>query len=516
MADPVMAETKAPGTTAWPAVAYLVLVGVILGFAILVRTAGAAMVMPELRRDADVTAYDRHGVELGRFHLESNVLPVTLEQMSPILVDAILIALDHDYLETEKTDTWPLIVSALDGSFLSLTPSITQLYVRLHNGVPKTRMDALREVSSVIYLERVQQKEATFEEYLSQVPLGRNTYGVEAASLAWYGRTSDKLEISQAAHLASLISNGVLPRTDKAHRGDVLLALNKEGLITDDELLTQRQVSLADLLNPIEAASPKNQMVSGIGLRVPLQKIYRNMLDIYGRDALLRGDIEAISTIDFDLQTRVADVVGDAMSKTEIQEAVVVVLDDRNQIRAAYGSEDRLFDRDLAQGRTIVDLFGLEVPSELFSWPNEITVFQLGEYHSVFTHGGRRYETTILLETRARSGETIDRFSHDSSRVIDAETALRVTQQLDDFLFVNQTFGLADNEIPVKGKLGIDSKRRMAWFAGASSRFTVSLWVTAQFDSTNSEKQSEANRVFVEREAQRLIRKIFGEAHKEM
>lgn len=516
MADPVMAETKAAGTPVWPAVFYLVLVGLILGFTILVRTAGATVVALELKRDADAIVYDRHGVELGRFHLEPNMLPVTLEQMSPILVDAILIALDSDYLDPEKTETWPLLVSALDGSFSSVTPSITQLYVRLQNGVPRTRMDALREVSSVIRLERAQPKEATFEEYLSRVPLGRNSYGVEAASLAWYGRRSSKLTISQAAHLASLISNGAAAGTDEADRDDVLLALNKAGLITDGELAAQQQVTLAGLLNPIEAASPKNQMVSGIGLRVPLQKIYRNLLDSYGRDAVLRGDIEAISTIDFDLQTRVAGVVRDAMSKTAIQEAAVVVFDDRNQIRAAYGSEDRLFDRDLAQDRTASDLFGVELRSELFSWPDEITVVQLGEYHSVFARNGRRYETAILLETRDRSGETVDRFSHDFSELVDTTTALRLTQQLDDFLFTNQTAGLTDGEIPVKGKLGIDSEQRMAWFGGASSRFTVSLWITAQFDSTSSEKENNANNLFLEREAQWLTRKIFGEAHKEM
>ncbi len=68
----------------------------------------------------------------------------------------------------------------------------------------------------------------------------------------------------------------------------------------------------------------------------------------------------------------------------------------------------------------------------------------------------------------------------------------------------------------MKGKLGIDSEQRMAWFGGASSRFTVSLWITAQFDSTSSEKENNANNLFLEREAQWLTRKIFGEAHKEM
>ena len=55
-----------------------------------------------MKPDVDTVVFDRFGVEMGRFHLESNRIPVTLEQMSPILIDAILVAVDPNYLNTEK------------------------------------------------------------------------------------------------------------------------------------------------------------------------------------------------------------------------------------------------------------------------------------------------------------------------------------------------------------------------------------------------------------------------------
>ena len=204
MTDLVTPEIEEPNNPIWPVALYVALIGAILGFGILIRTAGAEPIQQRINPDVDTVVLDRFSVEMGRFHLESNRIPVTLEQMSPILIDAILVAVDPNYLDTKKTPTWPLAVAALKGNYIAAKPSVTQLYVRLHHGVPNTRIAALREISSVVYLERTYPKEAILEEYFSAIPLGRGSYGVEAASLAWYGRKSGEVEIAQAAHLASL------------------------------------------------------------------------------------------------------------------------------------------------------------------------------------------------------------------------------------------------------------------------------------------------------------------------
>ena len=507
MTDPVVPDIEKPNNPIWPAALYVVLVGVIFGFGILMRTLGAEPVQRYVKPDSDTLVFDRFGVEMGRFHLEPNRIPVTLEQMSPILVDAILVALDPLYLNTEKTATWPLVVSALNGNFLSATPSVTQLYVRLHHGVPNTRLAALREISSVVYLERTYPKEAIFEEYLSAIPLGRSSYGVEAASLAWYGRKSGELEIAQAAHLASLAAS-------TSDRNEILDTLRASGSITNDELARQRQISLPDLVKPAGDSNPQHQMASGIGLKTPLERIYLSLIERYGQDAVVQGSLETRSTIDLALQTRIAEIVQEFEVGTEVQDVTLVVLDDRNQLRAAYASQESLFERDLSDTRTVDQLMGQPIERSLFGLLDEISVLRLGELHSILGRNGRSYDTEVLLETRDQLGQTIDLFGHHIRLKLNDESVSRMNDQLSNFSFRGPHLAATNNEIEVKGNLGVDSQHQIAWFGGTSSRFTVSLWFTSQIDSLDGIKQEPQSSSSLRREAERLARWIFSAAHK--
>ena len=73
-------------------------------------------------------------------------------------------------------------------------------------------------------------------------PTGRGSYGVEAASLAWYGRKSGEVEIAQAAHLASLAAG-------TSDRNEILENLRASGSITSDELAAQRKYPFPNLSN---------------------------------------------------------------------------------------------------------------------------------------------------------------------------------------------------------------------------------------------------------------------------
>ena len=102
--------------SAWPLGLYVATIVLILGCGILVKTIGESTAMSDPRSDDDTVIYDRRGVELGRFHSEINMVPVTLENMAPILVDAVLTALDPDYLKFDKVQIWELVSPIFNGN----------------------------------------------------------------------------------------------------------------------------------------------------------------------------------------------------------------------------------------------------------------------------------------------------------------------------------------------------------------------------------------------------------------
>ena len=507
MTDLVTPEIEEPNNPIWPVALYVALIGAILGFGILIRTAGAEPIQQRINPDVDTVVLDRFSVEMGRFHLESNRIPVTLEQMSPILIDAILVAVDPNYLDTKKTPTWPLAVAALKGNYIAAKPSVTQLYVRLHHGVPNTRIAALREISSVVYLERTYPKEAILEEYFSAIPLGRGSYGVEAASLAWYGRKSGEVEIAQAAHLASLAAG-------TSDRNEILENLRASGSITSGELAAQRKISVSEFVKPFVDSSPQHQMASDVGLKTPLQQIYVALVERYGQDAVTQGRVETKSTIDLGLQTQIAEIVQEFEADTKVQDIAVVVLDDRNQLRAAYASQQSLFERNLSDIRTVDQLMGQPIEFDLVALSDEITVLRLGELHSILGRNGRSYATELILETRDQLGQTIDRFSHHILMELDDEQASRMNDQLNDFRFRGPQLVETNNEIVVKGYLGLDPQHQIAWFGGASARFTVSFWFTTQTGSLDGTEEPQSSSS-LRRESERLARRIFNASHKQ-
>ena len=197
MSGPVIEEPGSSPRSTWPILLYLLLVTLIFSCGMLVRTVGASTDLSNLSSDNNAVVYDRHGLQLGLFHPETNMVPVPLETMAPILIDAVLVSLDPDYLATNRIGAWPLVQPIITGNFANDPASITQLFLRLEDRTPNSRRTALQEASKVIHLERTYPREALLEQYLSRVPLGRNAFGVEAASISWFGVSSRDLEIDR-------------------------------------------------------------------------------------------------------------------------------------------------------------------------------------------------------------------------------------------------------------------------------------------------------------------------------
>ncbi len=513
MSDPSLGKQGESSKPAWPAALYLAAAVLVLGCGVLVRTIGESTVISNLRSDTDTLVYDRHGVELGRFHSEINMVPVTLEDIAPILIDAVLVPLDPDYLDIDKAEIWPLVAPILDGDFLDRPASVTQLYLRLEDGTPSSRREAFREASKVIGLERSYPREALLEQYLSRVPLGRGAFGVEAAAMSWYGLSAKDLGIGQAAHLASRIVTSGLPLSSERSSNTILTQLYEAGLITNSELISQRQILLEGVLIPERTENPIKPFVADAGLMPVLEEIYQRLVDQYGQQALVTGDVVVISTIDLDLQKRIARIADEAKLTPQVQRVVVIVLDDRNQLRAAYGTDGRSVE-DIRVGPLQLVAWVPEVMDlETSNLAGDVSVLQLAELHSLIARNGSKYKTEALLEISNGSGQIIDRLSHQVLEIFDSQLTFELSEGLDDLLTIDENIGIAEGQVRVRGKQGADAERGVVWYGGTSARFTVALQMSYLPGESMVNEEIGAPHSRNGRETVRIAGNIFSELH---
>jgi penicillin-binding protein 1C len=168
---------------------------------------------PPLRQalPSSVAVYDAQG-RLLRLTLASDEryrVWTPLEQMSPALVDAVLLHEDQWFRWHPGINPYGLLRGAWvtyvrhgdpqGGS--TLTMQLARLLWRLNTRTP---MGKLRQIGRALQLEAFYSKHDLLEAYLNFAPYGRNIEGVGAASLAYFDKPPARLNLPEALTLAVL------------------------------------------------------------------------------------------------------------------------------------------------------------------------------------------------------------------------------------------------------------------------------------------------------------------------
>src|SRR3954468_2478877 len=140
----------------------------------------------------------------------ANRLKVTLDEVSPYFVDALLAREDTRFYQHSGID-WRGIMRALvrdllSGSAKEGASSLTQQLAR--NSLPlggRTINRKILEAMVALRIEREFSKQQILELYMNRIYFGSGCYGIETASLGYFGKNASKLNLSEAATLAGLI-----------------------------------------------------------------------------------------------------------------------------------------------------------------------------------------------------------------------------------------------------------------------------------------------------------------------
>jgi len=165
---------------------------------------------------------DKSGKEFGRFYSE-NRIDVTLDKMSPAVIDALLATEDNRFYEHNGVDSVglarALVSNVTGGGGRQGASTITQQLVQnilISNArdeieeqvaVGNKLPDKMREMKYAMALEKEFTKDEILEMYLNAVYFGNGAYGIEAASRIYFGASASKLNVGQASLLIGMLKN---------------------------------------------------------------------------------------------------------------------------------------------------------------------------------------------------------------------------------------------------------------------------------------------------------------------
>ena len=204
----------------------------------------------------------------------------------------------------------------------------------------KTPIRKAKEIILALKLEKVASKDRILEIYLNETSYGGTIYGVEEASMYFFGKPAKDVTLAEAAYLAALpqaptrYSPYGNHRDELEERKDLVLSRMKSAqFITEDEY----NAAIA------EAVVFKDEAEAGI--KAPHFVFYvREYLEAkYGADVVSNGGLYVITSLDYELQKKAEEIVNKYALENEknfnAENAGLVAIDPKTgQVLAMVGS----------------------------------------------------------------------------------------------------------------------------------------------------------------------------------
>src|SRR3989344_3738298 len=288
--------------------------------------------------------FDRNDKLLYTIYGNKNQTFIPLNQIPKSLQKATIAIEDKDFYRHGAIDIRGIIraaYSTLVHKELQGGSTLTQQLVKTSLLTPeRTIIRKFKEVILSFATEIIYPKDRILEMYLNQVPYGGTAYGVEAASLTYFGKHAKELTLSESALIASLPEAptafspyGAHPELAKERQKKVLKKMYEQGYISKAEL----EKSMKEPLN--------YQKISN-KIKAPHFVLYVKDLLVkkYGEQVVEEGGLKVKTSLDLDVQeyaeASVAAEVATLKNYNVGNGAALVTSPATGEILAMVGSKD--------------------------------------------------------------------------------------------------------------------------------------------------------------------------------
>lgn len=245
--------------------------------------------------------YDYRGRVYSELYVQKRYY-VPVEKIPDTVKKAFIATEDKSFYHNIGIDLWGIlrafVKNILSRGISEGGSTISQQLVKNLFLTPERSINRkIKEMILAIKLNRYYSKEKILELYLNQIYLGQGSYGVEAASLTYFGKHIWEVDLCEAAVLAGLpkapsrynpFSN---PELAEKRKNVVLMRMLDEGYISEEDYNRCKE-------KPIKLA-PRNKEVN---FDYFTELIRQFVVSEYGEEAITVGGLKIYTTIDRDLQ----------------------------------------------------------------------------------------------------------------------------------------------------------------------------------------------------------------------
>jgi len=288
---------------------------------------------------------------------EEQRLQVPLSRVSPNLTRAMIAVEDRRFYDHDGVDPIRLAGALVHDVMRTRAEqggsTITQQLARLSFLTPdKTIRRKLQELVLAGRFERAFTKDQILELYLNKAYFGDGLYGVEAASLGYFGKHAADLDVAEAALLAGLVKSPstYAPTANVARalaRRNVVLDVMRDARVIDERTYgsaVREPLRLEDSLRRDEAYGQYFK-----------EDVRKQLVDIFGWERVYRSGLRVETTLDLDMQRAAEAEVARAIADIErrqtrrpsagspeaaLQAALVAIDPHTGEVRAMVGGRD--------------------------------------------------------------------------------------------------------------------------------------------------------------------------------
>ena len=321
----------------------------------------------QIKRDVDAVAerfsidpgpqstliYDSQDRLISSLYREHRI-PVSLEEMSEPLVNAVLATEDHRYYDHHGVDirriAASLVANVRRGRIVQGGSTITQQFVRgAFLDRSRTYSRKVREAWLAYRLESKFSKKAVLQAYLNHVYLGDGYYGVQAAALGYFGKPASAVNAAEGATLAALINRpsgyGIrrTPTSVRNRRDWVLRRMHELGHLDQASYGAAISVPVASTLAPssvLQETDPRSIFRGPYFATL----VHEFLFEKFGVERSLTSGLRVYTTLDSDVQKFAEESVAKRLAELDkgrraspLQAALVAIEPDTGYVRAMVG-----------------------------------------------------------------------------------------------------------------------------------------------------------------------------------